>query len=819
MEDHILSETSPELLLAEQFVEQTDNHLYLTGKAGTGKTTFLKNLQLKSAKNVIVTAPTGVAAINAGGVTLHSFFQLPFGPYVPGSEIHERGSRSQFRFSKQKREILNRLDLLVIDEISMVRADTLDAVDTVMRLYRGIEEPFGGVQLLMIGDLHQLPPVAKPADWDLLRPYYDSFYFFSCQALRRTGFTTIELKHIYRQSDPKFIRILNQLRDNQLDPQSMLELGDRYLKGFTPEEDDGFIALTTHNAGAKKQNDSRLDDLEGEVRIYSAEVQGEFPENIYPAPDFLELKEGAQVMFLRNETSSDRVYFNGKIGKVERLGPEAIDIICPGESEAIRVQPVEWENTRYRLHPQTKKVEEEVIGTFKQFPLKLAWAITIHKSQGLTFDKAIIDAEGAFVHGQAYVALSRCRSLDGVVLSSPLSAYGIMPDRTLLGFDRHVRNHPPDQEQLRQAKIRFQQKLLLACFDFKQLKSTLQRVIRLFTQHDRSVTILGLEDLQRSIQPSDPDLFTVAQKFSDQLRRLFQQGDLPESDPMIRERLEKASDWFSEQLAQSISKPLEQLLVETDNTVVKAMVTEALVTLRREIDVKLAGIGALASGFNPSDYQRQITQALNRPAAPRTKSEKARLSKAEKKLKNAGLFARLKEWRVEKSETLDSPVHQVLRRSAMLEIVRVLPDSRTRLKQIKGVGSLTLNQSGDEIVAIVTDYQKEFGIKSEHAQKEKPTISETHRKTLDLFEMGLDVKEIAKRRGLVETTIETHLAAYLETGRISIDRLVPKEKQRTIAELLDGKETLSLSPMKKRLGEDYTYGEIKMVMADRSRSA
>lgn len=710
MENQPPPESNPELLLAEQFVEHTDSHLFLTGKAGTGKTTFLKELQLKSSKNMVVTAPTGVAAINAGGVTLHSFFQLPLGPYVPGSEIHEQGSRSQFRFSKQKREILNRLDLLVIDEISMVRADILDAVDAVLRRYRGVETPFGGTQLLMIGDLHQLPPVVKTADWDLLRPHYGSFYFFSSQALQQAGFTTIELKHIYRQSDPKFIRILNQLRDNQLDPQSHLELENRYLKGFVPDEDDGFITLTTHNAGARRQNDSCLDSLKGDAHTYFAEIKGEFPENIYPAPEFLELKRGAQVMFLRNETSSDRTYFNGKIGKVKNLGPDTIEIICPGESEAIRVQPVEWENVRYRLHFQTKKVEEEVIGTFKQFPLKLAWAITIHKSQGLTFDKAVIDAESAFVHGQAYVALSRCRSLDGVVLSSPLSAYGIMPDRALLGFDRHVRNHPPDREQLRQAKICFQQKLLLECFDFRQLKSTLQRVISLITRHDRSVTVFGFEELKRVIQPSDPDLFTVAQQFSSQLRRLFQQGDLPESDPMIRERLEKASDWFSGQLNQSIFKPLEQLLVETDNTIIKAMIAEAVVKLRRDIDVKLAGIGALASGFNPSEYQRQITQALNRSAATQTKPVKPRLSKSEKKLKNAELFARLKEWRDEKAGTLDNPVHQVLRRSAMLEIIRVLPINRARLKQIKGVGKQTMKQSGDEIITIVTEYRKEFGI-------------------------------------------------------------------------------------------------------------
>ncbi|MBU2645835.1 helix-turn-helix domain-containing protein [bacterium] len=814
MEETASTEINPELQLAEQFVEQTASHLFLTGKAGTGKTTFLKNLQLKSAKNMIVTAPTGVAAINAGGVTLHSFFQLPLGPYVPGGEVHDPGGRSKFRFSRQKREIVNRLDLLVIDEISMVRADILDAVDAVLRRYRGIDAPFGGIQLLMIGDLHQLPPVVKPVDWDLLRPFYDTAYFFSSLALRQTGFTTIELKRIYRQSDPGFIRILNQLRDNRLDEQSMESLGNRYLKGFTPKAGQGFITLTTHNAGATRLNISQLKALDGDARSYSAEIRGEFPENIYPAPSSLDLKKGAQVMFLRNETSLDRSYFNGKIGLVERLSPDGIDVICPGETEAIRVQPVEWENIRYRLHPEKQKVEEEIIGTFKQYPLKLAWAITIHKSQGLTFERAIIDAEDAFVHGQAYVALSRCRSLDGVVLSSPLSAYGIEPDRALLSFDRHIRNNPPTTEQLGQAKIRYQQKMLTACFDFSKLQYMLNRFLKLVMDHKGSVAVLGLEELQRASQQTDQDLFSVAAKFTQQLTRLFQEGNLPENDPQILERLQKASVWFTDQLTTSVFNPLQEVRVETDNSILKAMLNETLRQLRREIDVKRAGIRSLASGFVPSEYQRQVYLAVTRKEPTPSNADAPILTRAEQKLEHAELFARLKIWRAEKARRLDVSAHQLLRRSAMLEIVRMLPDNWKDLKRVKGVGKQTLAQSGKEIVAMVSAYRQEFKITTEKTGQKQNTVSDTRNISFNLFEQGLTIEEISKQRGLVPSTIESHLCTFVESGQLSIDRLISKEKQAAIARQLDLETTDSLSNVKEQLGDGFSYGEIRFVLAD-----
>jgi ATP-dependent exoDNAse (exonuclease V) alpha subunit len=423
-----------ELNLAKKFVNETDRHLFLTGKAGTGKTTFLHQLKKNTTKRIIVTAPTGVAAINAGGVTLHSFFQLPFGPYIPGGEHHEQGRRRLFKFSKEKRRIIQNLDLLVIDEISMVRADLLDSVDSVLCRLRRQNRPFGGVQLLMIGDLHQLPPVAKHDERQLLKQYYETVYFFSSHALEQTELVTIELNHIYRQSDTHFIHLLNQIRENRLDATAIKDLNQRYIENFVPDKSQGFIYLTTHNNSADRINQSRLSALGGKEICFDARVSGDFPEHSYPAPLHLKLKEGAQVMFLRNDSSVERRYYNGKIGHIRAIAGRQITIRCPGESEDIMVDALEWENIKYRVDEENKEIKEDVIGQFKQFPLKLAWAVTIHKSQGLTFDNAVIDVESAFAHGQVYVALSRCRTFEGIVLSSPINSRGIETDASVLRF-------------------------------------------------------------------------------------------------------------------------------------------------------------------------------------------------------------------------------------------------------------------------------------------------------------------------------------------------------------------------------------------------
>jgi len=701
-----IPKTNYELQLADRFVEQTGSNIFLTGKAGTGKTTFLKSLQQKTDKRLVITAPTGVAAINAGGVTLHSFFQLPLGPFVPGSELHNRGKRSPFRFSKEKKKILKCLDLLVIDEISMVRADILDAVDAVLRRYRDSDNPFGGVQLLMIGDLHQLPPVAKKEEWELLRQYYDSVYFFSSKSLLQSGFTSIELKHIYRQTDEMFIKILNQLRDNRLDKISLSELNKRYVKDFVPGNERGFITLTTHNLSAESLNGNRLQVLDGNIRCFDAEITGEFPKNSYPAPEELKLKKGAQVMFLRNDTATEKRYYNGKIGKVVKISADEIDILCPDESRVITVGPVIWENIKYTLHRKEMKVEEEVIGSFKQFPLKLAWAITIHKSQGLTFENAIIDAEEAFVHGQTYVALSRCKTLEGVVLNSPISPHGINSDRTIRDFDQRIRQNPTSPEHLEKAKIRFQQKLLLDCFDYNTLKNSIDRLGRLVIEHSRTIQVLGLKDSGQLANMVDLDIFDISEKFIRQLQRIFQSQNLPESDPHILERIQKASKWFQEQLTETVLVPLHKIQLETDNSILAGMIKEALLQLKREINVKLEGAKSLENGFSPSDYQQQVYLAGAEPPPDINLNKSIDLNLSELDSDHPELIAELKQWRSQKADKEEISSHRILHQRALFEIARTLPNNEHELRKIKGLGKKTVQKRGEEIIAIISQYRK-----------------------------------------------------------------------------------------------------------------
>ena len=412
-----------ELRNAWEFAEHTGISIFLTGKAGTGKTTFLRTLKEHSSKRMIVVAPTGVAAINAGGVTIHSFFQLPLSPYVPGTTFKDR-----YDFGKEKRRIIRTLDMLVIDEISMVRSDLLDAIDNVLRRYRDPTLPFGGVQLLMIGDLHQLTPVVTPRDEELLRPYYDTPYFFGSHALQQTSYVTIQLTHVYRQQDQAFIDILNHVRDGVPTAEDLARLNARCKPMFIPKAEEGYIRLTTHNRMADSYNDNELHKLPGKRYVFKAEIEKEFPESSYPADVNLELKQGAQVMFIKNDPSPLHLYYNGRIGHVVGFEEGKIVVKCPGDDYTISVEPAEWENTRYAINEETKVIEPQVLGVFRQYPLRLAWAITIHKSQGLTFEHAIIDASASFASGQVYVALSRCKSLEGLVLASQIQPRNIIGD-------------------------------------------------------------------------------------------------------------------------------------------------------------------------------------------------------------------------------------------------------------------------------------------------------------------------------------------------------------------------------------------------------
>jgi hypothetical protein len=703
------SSENHELNLAGDFVQYTGSHIFLTGKAGTGKTTFLHKLKKNTAKRMIITAPTGVAAINAGGVTLHSFFQLPFGPFIPGSEAYDQSRQRLFRFSKEKKRIIKSLDLLVIDEISMVRADLLDSVDAVLRQHRRNDQPFGGVQLLMIGDLHQLSPVAKQDEWQLLKQYYESVYFFSSHALDRVELVTIELKHTYRQSDARFIQLLNRVRNNRLDAASIGELNQRYIENFTPGKDQGYITLTTHNSSADTINKGRLSALRGKEYCFDAEVSGDFPEHAYPTPGTLVLKEGAQVMFLRNDTSVEKRYYNGKIGKIKNIAGRQICITCSGESEDIVVEAVEWENIKYKVDEENKEIQEDIIGKFKQFPLKLAWAITIHKSQGLTFDKAVIDAESAFAHGQVYVALSRCKTFGGMVLSSPIPSRGIDTDESVLNFVERARQNLPSENRLQAAKAFYQQQLLLECFDFQLLHNRLNYFVRLLAGNTGLVQISGVSDMFRLREMAEKQIFTVSEKFKKQLQTVFVQQGRPESDAYILERIGKASAWFQDKFSLIFDDLVQKFQVETDNKELAKKISNALNNLKQEILVKLAGIKSCEKGFSPSHYLRTISKAEVDFIPEKGKKSQAPVYSASD-IEHPELFRHLKDWRSRKAKEQGLAHFQILHQRVLIQIVVNLPDNRMDLKKIKGVGKKTLEKYGEDILALVAAYRRKHGI-------------------------------------------------------------------------------------------------------------
>ncbi|TKB25107.1 helicase [Desulfopila sp. IMCC35006] len=818
---------NPELQLADEFVRETGCNIYLTGKAGTGKTTFLHNLKKKSPKRMIVTAPTGVAAINAGGVTLHSFFQMPFGPFVPGSETTAR-----HRFGKEKINIIKSLDLLVIDEISMVRADLLDGVDAVLRRYRRSSLPFGGVQLLLIGDLHQLSPVVKDADWRILSQYYDSPYFFSSSSLRQSALITIELQHIYRQEDDHFIRLLNRVRDNNLDQATLSSLNARHIEGFGDgdQKAEGYITLCTHNSNADAINASRLQKLSQKSHRFDAEIEGEFPEHSFPTAVTLEVKPQAQVMFVRNDSTPEKRFFNGKIGRVTRISGEKIWIQCPDDTDEIVVEPATWENIEYSLHPETLEITENKIGAFIQYPLKLAWAITIHKSQGLTFDRAIIDAQAAFAHGQVYVALSRCRTLDGMVLSSPLSPRAVKTDSMVLRFVEQAAKNMVTAEQLALAKIQYQQRLLLECFDFKELQVLLSQLVSLVDRNAELLVVLGAGDLHALRQKTVNEICTVGANFRRQLQGLFSQNVFPAEDPAVLERIQKASVYFEEKITAGMNTCIPQLEIETDNKEIRKKAVKLRTRLQEETAVKLAAVKSCATGFSAAHYLRAVSSAEIQTVP---KKESARVAKtqatySEADIDHPELFQTLREWRAAEAKEQGVPHFHILHQKTLIQIVVHLPDSLQALMAIKGIGKKLSERYGEELVAMVSSYRRKNNIEEvtlpEKAESldqepkkpaEQPAAAQTDTKklSLELFEEGLTLPQIAAQRDLVVSTVEGHLAYFVARGELAIERLLPPAKQQAIEEKINQMPDKKMSEIKLALGSDYSYSDIRFVQA------
>jgi GTPase SAR1 family protein len=707
-------QTNQQLELAADYVQFTGKNIFLTGKAGTGKTTFLQQLRQGSLKRMVVVAPTGVAAINAQGVTIHSFFQLPFGPLLDFNRVNPE----QMRFNKEKINIIRSLDLLVIDEISMVRADLLDAVDVVLRRFRRQAKPFGGVQLLMIGDLQQLSPVVKDDERAMLQERYETPYFFSSKALRETDYVSIELIQVFRQQDERFIAMLNEVRDNCLTPETMHLLNQRHLPHFQAEEEEGYITLCTHNAQAQRINESRLEALAGKKRSFRATVEGEFPEFSYPTEAELLLKEGAQVMFVKNDPSPEKRFYNGKIGRIEAIEGEVIYVRCPGEEEVIGAVPLKWDNVRYSLNEETREISEEVEGSFTQYPLKLAWAITIHKSQGLTFDHAIIDAQASFAHGQVYVALSRCKTLEGLVLSTPIRSHSIINDRTVSGFTDDIAQNQPTRPQLQSAREEYQQELLLELFEYDGFRNRILYISKIIQENRGSVLNYTQEVFKDMFLPVQREIIDVADRFHAQIYRLLPQEPDVEKNAALQARIASGAGYFSEKIKALILDPIAALDLDIDNKAVKKQLNDAVHRLEMEARSQYESLSACRTGFqigsllkarSESFIEKELQKEKGKEKG-REKEKRVSATPVNGDIPHPALFEQLRDWRTRKSAETKMPAYIVLTQKSLYELVHYLPEDEAALAKINGIGKTKLEQFGKDILEIIRKYCEESGI-------------------------------------------------------------------------------------------------------------
>ncbi len=823
---------NPQLQLALEFVENTGKNIFLTGKAGTGKTTFLRHIQKNSHKRSVVVAPTGVAAINAGGVTIHSFFQLPFGPLLSNEDTSQQQmvrEKSFMKVSKEKINIIRSLDLLIIDEVSMVRADLLDGIDSVLKRYRDRNKPFGGLQLLLIGDLQQLPPVVKENEKELLGKYYTSFFFFGSQALRQTNYISIELKHIYRQTDNKFINLLNKIRTNNIDQLVLDQLNKQHREDVSQMQNEGYITLTTHNYQARDINLKRLEEISATKRYYTARIEGEFPEMAYPTDEKLTLKTGAQVMFVKNDMSQEKLFYNGKIGRIKSMDDEIIYVSCPGDESEIAVTPLTWENTKYSLDGETKEIKENVIGSFSQYPLKLAWAITIHKSQGLTFEKAIIDARSAFAHGQVYVALSRCKTLEGLVLSTRISSDSVKSDYSIKDFTQSIEQNPPSFDMLFKAKIEFQYQLLEELFNFSPISYRLNYLLKLVNENITSVDTHILSLLKETQKKLQQDFMQVGTKFLHEINQHVNNNNNIEQNGTLQQRIEKACHYFSPKIEEKLNIPLKTPDFDVDNRQLRKTLTEAHFRLLHEIGIKVACIDNCKNGFSATEY-------LNTRAKASIEQDKKDYGRSKKVTSETSitshpvLMKQLREWRDKVAEHTGKPIFMILPRKSMIDITNLLPGNKKALSAIHGMGTKKTEEYGEDIVSLVIDYctandleptwEISETLKGNKKKSKSTTVkSSTFEISQQMFLLGKNINEIAKERNLAKSTIEGHMARAVKDGIIPYEKLIDKQKaEKALLFLKKNELNNSISELKNKFGDDFTWSELRIITAHYQRT-
>lgn len=738
-------ETNLQTELARSYINETDVSVFLTGKAGTGKTTFLKSIVETTPKRCVVLAPTGVAAVNAGGQTIHSFFQLPLCPYLPDcrelvTEYQLPESHRQLR--KERIKIIRTLDLLVIDEISMVRADLLDAVDSTLRRYRRSSLPFGGVQLLMIGDVQQLPPVVKESERPYLEQVYPSAFFFSAKVMQRLRYVTIQLTHVFRQSDAQFLDILNGIRDGNITEAMLDRLNSRVNPSFRPEKRRGeqWIRLTTHNMQADAENLRNLERLKGRTKYYDCDIEGNFPQSAYPADESLGLKVGAQVMFVRNDSRGGQ-YYNGKIGIVEELDDEHI-MVRDRDGSLIAVERETWENTRYELDSGSGEIRAVTDGKFTQFPLRLAWAVTVHKSQGLTFDHVVIDVAQAFTYGQVYVALSRCRTLDGIVLISPIRSSSLFAmGRSMSDFCHSFPDEETVQKSLGPCQTGYYYDSLMGLFDFSALVRLYGWTYGIFSKHLKNLYPAQKDELLELFDRSNA-LEDVASKFRRQLQQIQQESGQDISNVKLKERIDSAVGYFLPRLQDMAAVTAGLLSVDVDSRDVHKSLSEASAELLLELGISVQCMLAVQKdGFSVSAYNRIRTRTIlnngsessdvelpvrrkRRPASTSCSAgsnsqesdsgilsgfpilSKPSASEIYKDIRHPELIQHLMVWRREKYIDLGIPAYMILSQKTLLGIADVCPETKSELMAVSGFGKVKWSLYGQEILDLITRNRK-----------------------------------------------------------------------------------------------------------------
>lgn len=742
-------------IVAERFIQLTAENVFLTGKAGTGKTTFLKRIKSTTIKKTLVAAPTGIAALNAGGVTLHSQFQLPFGGFIPEhGEFRVQGDSKfetlstltrHFKMSGQRTKTIREAELLIIDEVSMLRADLLDAIHFMLQSVRRNKKPFGGIQVLFIGDMMQLPPVVKRSEWDVLSQYYKSPFFFDAQVLRDHPPIYIELEIIYRQADQNFTRILNKIRYNQLQQEDTHLLNSYYKTNFRPNPDEGYIRLTTHNRDADEINQLELHLLTAPLRTFESTIEGEFPPHIFPCESNLLLKKGAQVMFIKNDPSGDQRFYNGKIGRIVDFQEKTI-LVEDSDGKKISLEPYLWENIRYSVNDETKKIEEETIGSFTQFPLRLAWAITIHKSQGLTFEKAIIDIEKVFASGQAYVALSRLKSLEGLVLSSPIGTQGIPYDASLSRFETRKETQGNTQKLFTEYSDLYLKNYCLNSFELNPIITDWNTHIKSYNKDEGKSEKQNYLEWAKTIWEELTELNIVARKFRNQLIPLLELNDIA----ALKERVHAAVSYFNPKLQQL--------------------------------------------------NERVLKHKLNMSALPRTKTYCTELEALDAGMSNA-LIA------FQKSLVLiDYRLQPDLDLSAEWKNITAL---KWRSRILSEVQNQTANTTQSPTKKINSNKKRESSwSKNSEPQKTKREIGQTYTLTLEAFQAGKTIEEIAENRSLAPSTIVSHIRRLISDERMPIEQVISEQAFAEWSKFLSENPEINIWALKDSIGDENKFREL-----------